>query len=108
MRQTSLGAGFARNTISNGIVSGFARANPHSLFNVGYENLAVADPAGLGRSDDGVDRLFYHAVAEHEFEFHLGEKVDDIFGAAIKLGVALLPPEALGLGHRDALQADFL
>src|SRR5690606_878262 len=34
--------------------------------------------------------------------------VDDIFGAAIKLGVALLAPEALRLGHGNALQADLL
>src|SRR5262249_52658586 len=35
-------------------------------------------------------------------------KIHDVFGAAIKLGVALLPPEALGLGHGDALQSNLL
>ena len=47
-------------------------------------------------------------VAEHHLDLHLGQEVDDIFGAAIELGVALLAAEALGLGHGDALQADLL
>ena len=47
-------------------------------------------------------------VAEHDLDLHLGQEVDDIFGAAIELGVALLAAETLGLGDRDALQADFL
>ncbi len=47
-------------------------------------------------------------VAEHQLELHLGQEVDDIFGAAIKLGMAFLASETLGLGHRDALEADLL
>ena len=47
-------------------------------------------------------------VAEHDLDLHLGQEVDDVFGAAIELGVALLAAEALGLGDGDALQADFL
>src|SRR3546814_13602544 len=38
----------------------------------------------------------------------LGEKIDDIFSAAIKLGMPLLPAEALGLGDGDAGHADFV
>ena len=47
-------------------------------------------------------------VAEHDLDLHLGQEIDDIFGAAIELGMALLAAEALGLGHGDALQADLL
>ncbi len=40
--------------------------------------------------------------------FTFGQEVHDVLGAAIKLGVALLPAEALGLEHGDALQADLV
>ncbi len=40
--------------------------------------------------------------------FTFGQKVDDVLGAAIELGMALLPAEAFGFEHRDALQADLV
>src|SRR5262245_65812499 len=98
----------SRPSSSDGVVPRLAGPDAHGLFHVRHEDLPVADAAGLGRGDDRVDRLLYHVVAEHELELHLGEKVHDIFGAAIELGVALLAAEALGLGHGDALEADFL
>src|SRR6185369_17340001 len=36
------------------------------------------------------------------------QEIDHILRAAIQLGVALLPAKALGLGHGDALEADFV
>ena len=51
---------------------------------------------------------FDGVVAEHDLDLHLGQKVDDILGAAIKFGMALLAAEAFGFGDRDALQADLL
>src|SRR5262245_25937006 len=98
----------SRPSSSDGVVPRLAGPDAHGLFHIRHENLPVADAAGLGRGDDRLDRLLHHVVAEHELELHLGEKVDDVFGAAIELGVALLAAEALGLGHGDALKADFL
>jgi hypothetical protein len=46
--------------------------------------------------------------AENDFDLHLRQKVNDVFGAAIELRVALLATETLGFGDSDALQADFL
>ena len=63
---------------------------------------------GLRSPADGFDGFFDHVVAKHNLDFHLGEKIHDVFGAAIKLGVALLPAETLGLGHGDALQPNLL
>ena len=40
--------------------------------------------------------------------FTFGQEIDDIFGPAIELGVALLPAKALGFGHGNALQTHFL
>ena len=51
---------------------------------------------------------FDRIVAEHDLDLHLGQEVDDVFGAAIEFGMALLAAEALGLGDGDALQADLL
>ena len=56
--------------------------------------------ASTARSSDGV-------VAD-DLDLHLGEEVDDVFGAAIKLGMALLAAESLRLDHGDALQADLV
>ena len=51
---------------------------------------------------DGFDNAVGLVVVDDHLEPHLGQEVDDIFGAAVQLGVALLPAEALGLGHGDA------
>ena len=45
-------------------------------------------------------------VAHDELDLDLGQEVDDVLGAAIQLGVALLAAEALDLGHRQARDAD--
>ena len=44
----------------------------------------------------------------HDLDFHFGQEIHDIFGAAIKFGMAFLAAEALGFGDGDALDADFL
>ena len=45
-------------------------------------------------------------VVDRGLDLDLGQEVDDVLGAAVQLGVALLPAEALDFGHRDALHAD--
>ena len=45
---------------------------------------------------------------QDKFDFHLGKEVDDIFGATIKFGMALLPAKALGFHDSNALQPDLL
>src|ERR1700704_4809138 len=93
---------------SNGIEPGFAGPDANGLFDIGDKNLAVTDAAGLGRAPDGVDRSFDQVIPDHDLDFDLGQKVDDVLGAAIKFGVTLLPPETLGFRDGDALQSDFL
>src|SRR5262247_784676 len=93
---------------SDGVHSGFPGSDPTGFFDVGDENLAIADPPGLGGATDRLDGFLDHVIAEHNLDLHLGEKIHDVFGSAVKLGVALLPTEALGFGHGDALQPHFL
>ena len=91
-----------------GIQSGLAGADANGLLDIGHEDLAVADPPGLGGAADRIDRALDQVVADHDLDLHLGQEVDDVFGAAIELGMTLLPAKALGLGDGDALQSNFL
>jgi hypothetical protein len=69
------------------------------------EDLLNADASGAGGVDDRLHRAFDHGVVADHFDLHLGEEVHHVFGAPVQLGMALLPPEPLGLDDRDALQA---
>src|ERR1051325_6901639 len=85
---------------------GFAGADADDLLELEHEDLAVADLAGVRRFFDGLDRLLEHLRLDRCLDLHLGEEVDDILGAAIELGVALLPAKALYFRDGDALHAD--
>src|SRR5215469_1042812 len=93
---------------SDGVQSGFPGSDPNGFFDVGDEDLAVADPPGLGGATDRLDGFLDHVVAEYNLDLHLGEKIDDVFGPAIEFGMPFLASEALGFGNGDALQPDFL
>ncbi len=79
-------------------------AGPDSdrLLHVENEDLSVADAAGPRGILDRLNYIFDERIFDHHLDLHLGEKVDHIFGAAVKLGMPLLPAEALDLGDRDA------
>ena len=61
-----------------------------------------------GPPADRLDGALDHRILHDDLDFHLRQKIDDVFGAAIKLGMALLPAEALGLGDGDALDPDLV
>ena len=50
----------------------------------------------------------HDAVGNDDFDFDLGEEINDIFGAAIKLGMALLPSKAFRFGDGDAGHSRFV
>src|SRR4029077_1760892 len=93
---------------SDGVKSGFPRPDPDGFFDRRYKDFAVADTPGLGGATDCLDGFLDHVVAEHDLDLHLGQKIDDVFGTPVKLGVAFLAPEPLGFGHGYSLQTDFL
>src|SRR6185295_18981287 len=90
---------------SNRVPAAIAGADPDRLLDVDHENLAVADAPGAGGILDRLDGVVDHRVLDHHFDFHLGQEVDHIFGAAVEFGMALLPTEALDLGDRDSTDA---
>src|SRR5436309_8008384 len=93
---------------SDGIQPGFPCPDANGFLDVGHEDLAVADAPGLGRASDCVDRLLDQIIRNHDLDFDLGQKVNDVLRTAIELGVTLLPAETLGFGDGDTLQSDFL
>src|SRR3954452_9019070 len=93
---------------SDSVQPGFAGPDADRLFDIGDENLAVADAPGLRGAPDRVDGALDQIIADHDLDLHLGQEVDDVFCAAVELGMTLLAAKTLGLGHRDALKADFL
>src|SRR5260370_1637821 len=93
---------------SYGGVAALASANSYRVVDLRHEDLAVADAAGMGRGADRLDGFLDHLILDDQLDLHLGQEVDDVFGAAIQLGMALLAAEALGFQHRDALQPDLV
>src|SRR6478752_6690323 len=81
---------------SDSVQPGFAGSDADRLFDVGDENLAVADAPGLRSPPDRVDRALDQIVADHDLDLHLGQEVDDVFCAAVELGMAFLAAKALG------------
>src|ERR1700685_2442371 len=86
----------SRTSHSDGVVSGFSRPDPDRLFDRRNDNFSVADPTGLGGATDRIDCFFNHLVAKHNFNLHFWQKIDNVLGAPIKLGVPLLASKALG------------
>src|SRR5580692_11856817 len=93
---------------SDGVDAGFPSSDPDGFFDVRDEDFAVADPPGLGGATDRLNGFFNHVIAEHNLDLHLGEKIDNIFSAAIELGVPFLAPKSLGLGDCNSLKTNFL
>src|SRR5215467_1469244 len=94
--------------VSDRVEPRFPRPDPDRFFYVGDENLPVPYSPCLRSPAYRVNGLLDHVVAEHDFDFHLREKIHHVFGAAIELGVPLLPPKALGLSNRNTLKANLL
>src|SRR5690348_6402845 len=82
--------------------AGFAGADAERLLDRGDEDLAVADLAGVGGLLDRLDRALDLAVVDHDLDLHLGQEADQVLGATIDLGLALLSAEAFDLADGQA------
>src|SRR5881398_1736575 len=88
------------------VAVGFAGPDPQRVIDRRHEYLAVADLAGAGTRGDDVNRLLGEVRRDRDLDSELGQKIHDIFGAAIDLGVALLAAVSLDLGHGHAADSD--
>ena len=66
-----------------------------------HEDLAVADLAGARGLHDRLDRALDQRVGHDHLDLDLRQEVDDVLGAAIELGVALLAAETLDFGDGE-------
>ena len=55
---------------------------------------------------DCINNPFGHGLVNHNFNLHFRQKIDYIFGAAIKFGMAFLATKSLCFQDGDALNAD--
>src|SRR5580693_9455240 len=99
------GSARARPFPSQRLVACLSRADAHRPFHWKDENLAVADLAGARRCPDRLDRRIDLIVADRNLEAHFRHEGDVVFGAAIDLGVPLLPAIAIGLADGHSLDA---
>src|SRR6185503_2698393 len=75
--------------------TGFAGADADDLQQVEHEDLSVTDLAGVRGLLDRFDRAVDEVVIHRRLDLHLRQEIDDVFGAAIELGVTLLTTESL-------------
>mgnify|MGYP007027297045 CR=1 FL=1 len=92
----------------NRLFSPFSGADADDVLHRRDENFSVADTPRVGGLKDGIDGALKHIVLEDQFDFHLGQEIDDVFSAAIQFGVALLAAEPLGFKNGNSLQADLV
>src|SRR6202046_2012289 len=83
-----------------------ASADPDRRVEAVDEDLAVADLACARRGDDCFDHLVGDVRVDRDLDFQLGKEAHGVFGAAIDLGMPLLPPVALDLSHCQPVHSD--
>src|SRR5258706_16402932 len=72
----------------------FLIANAYSFIHFPEEDLAVANFAGRGSLDDGVDHGIDEFIFQYEFQLYFGQEISFVLPASIGLGVSFLPSVA--------------
>src|SRR5579885_3650347 len=90
--------------LSDCIRAAFAGADADRLLDGHDEDLAVADPAGMGGLLDRLDGALDHRVFHDHLDLHLGQEIDDVFRPAVELGDALDPDLVKRLLHLVELE----
>src|SRR5690606_6271440 len=96
----------ARRAMLERVDPAFSGADAYGLLHRGHEDLAVADLARESGLDDGIDGGIAHGGRQDDRDPDRRKKTDHVFGAAIQLGMAFLPPKAFDLGDGQAIDAD--
>ena len=93
--------------------AGFSGTDTHDLFDIADENLAVANLAGTRGLDDGLDGGIDTAVGHDQFDLHLGQEINDVFGNTVqaplswvKGDVKKLKIEVTGAPKREEAEQD--
>jgi hypothetical protein len=89
----------------DGVRPAIAGADADRLLYGNHEDLAIADAPGPRRHFDCLDHAIHLVVLDYRLDLHLRQEVDDIFRAAIELGMTFLAAETLDLGDGYAADA---
>src|SRR5208337_3316606 len=92
----------------NCLITFFASPDPDGFLQWQDEYLSVSDAPGFCGIHDGLDHLRHQIIVDRYLQLDLGDKIDHILGAAVKLGMSFLPAETLDLAYRDTFDADFI
>ena len=65
------------------IITGFASSDADRLFYGIDENLAITNFVSARCTDNGGDGGVNHVICQDDFDFHLWQKIHDIFGPAV-------------------------
>src|SRR5512146_191431 len=94
--------------VSDSVRATLAGADSDDRLNRDRPDLAVADPAGLGRLDHDSDEVVGVLVLAQDLDADLRYQVDLVLGAAVDLRVPALPAVPARLGDRQAVDAERL
>ena len=91
----------------NGFHTGLTGADTDDVCQRQDEYLSITDLAGMGCLLYGFNDHIELRIIDSYFELDLGQKVDDILRAAVKLCVSFLSPEPFDFGDSHSGNADF-
>ena len=88
--------------VLDGVDPTFAGTDPHNSINAGDPDFAVADLAGAGGIDDGVDDTVDITVVAQDLDLQLGHEVHGVLRPAVHLCVASLTAESAAVLNQQA------
>jgi hypothetical protein len=87
---------------------GLSGSDADDIEDIAHKNLAITNLACAGRRLDGFQGSWREVISNNQFDLDLRQKINNVFGPAVKFRVAFLAAISLGLQHGHALYADFL
>src|SRR5208283_1963782 len=86
----------------------FAGSNPDYLFNGMDKYLSITDLAGLCCLFYRTNDLWYKSICCNYLQFYLWDKVNNVLGTSIELGMAFLPSEPFYFCNGQTLNTYFI
>lgn len=75
------------------------------MFEGNDKNLAIANSACFCSRLNGFQGFFDFFIGQNQLDFDFGQKIDNVFRAAIKFGVSFLPAKAFDFADSETLNA---
>src|SRR5690242_7576350 len=92
----------------NRFVTSLAGTYPNGLLHRDDKNLAVTDSACSGRCGNGLDDLWHQIIRYHKLQLDFWNKIHDVLGAPIELGMTFLSTESLDFRNSDSHDSDLV